>query len=190
MKISQFWIFRRLWLPYLFISLCFSDCFSATNEAITWRKGRRGNYYSFGNNTCYCDSALGRENLILYFRYANRLEWLVRCRVGRQLNAERYVIHSSASVTLSCRIHSTVQLVVRYTCGTRICRCWIFLKIQYIRFELKYSTRHLLCIKTPLKHMQFWCTIKDEYCSCVASCGTSPRDSRAIVVFAFVENWN
>ena len=28
-----------------------------------------------------------------------------------------------------------------------------------------YSTRHLLCIKTPLKHMGFWCTINDAYCS-------------------------
>ena len=27
-----------------------------------------------------------------------------------------------------------------------------------------YSTRHLLCIKPPLKHKQFWCTINDEYC--------------------------
>ena len=31
--------------------------------------------------------------------------------------------------------------------------------------SLKYSTRHLLCIKPPWKHKQFWCTKNDEYCT-------------------------
>ena len=31
-------------------------------------------------------------------------------------------------------------------------------------FMFMYSTRHLLCSKTPLKHMGFWCTINDVYC--------------------------
>ena len=30
--------------------------------------------------------------------------------------------------------------------------------------NLLYSTRHLLCITIPLKHMQIWCTINDAYC--------------------------
>ena len=33
-----------------------------------------------------------------------------------------------------------------------------------------YSTRHLLCIKTPLKHMGFWCTINDAYCILCFTC--------------------
>ena len=37
--------------------------------------------------------------------------------------------------------------------------CLVFRHYTYM-----YSTRHLLCIKTPLEHMQFWCSINDEYC--------------------------
>ena len=36
----------------------------------------------------------------------------------------------------------------------------------YVHNCYMYSTRHLLCIKTPLKHMGFWCTINDAYCIC------------------------
>ena len=36
--------------------------------------------------------------------------------------------------------------------------------IQCSWLSEKYSTRHLLCTKTPLKHMVFWCTINDAYC--------------------------
>ena len=50
-----------------------------------------------------------------------------------------------------------------------ILRPTILLFMQYMYsyspvLTINYSARHLLCIKTPLTHVQYWCTINDEYC--------------------------
>ena len=90
------------------------------------------------------------------------------CEVGDRCHVSGYVIlHQEFSALRPINNHHSWN-------STRL-----------FNYTSNYNTRHLLCIKLPLKHEQFWCTIYDQYCTWI---GQNPQFFNACTIKTYINS--